>query len=554
MASPLSEVISYLNFQGQIASGDEYSTIKVLLQEFGSLSVTVVSDENLNFFVEFSNDGNNFDYTNSSSIAENANQTITSVILGKWCRIRAINASNIMANVRFSTFCQVIPIATQSQIEAEGNNFPTFNVDNLSGTLFNEQKVSEKKPEHQHNFTYSSTAAGVLTGADRELNQISGGGLNPVLSPATVVDNTLTLSNVYASPAGSYQCVYGPPVVVSGGNPVYINLSAAFNTAGYTNGDTLGYDQMLVGMGYVDIATGNIIDGFYVGFPSVANPPATITDEFAFVIFADGVESHIVKSKWSGDRLDGNGPSRILLDESNLSTWRIRTSIVNSLYLEYHNPTDNVWINCHRVQFENLFNGTEILNPSYGYNVYTKRTSTATGLAVLNGGGPRSAQGVLGIEVGQNALGRIDTYSVLSPTVPFAPGVEAELFSIRPGDQINSITNRSLIVPKRMFMVLVPTTIAGIIILRVYKNGTFAGSTWVYRDAIHDSMQTETTLSAVVGTGYNIGTIITNGVITKEFDLQDYNSRLSRLETLTFTVTSSTALSVTVAVNYDLII
>lgn len=561
MATPLSEVITYLNFDGVIPTAEEHETIKVLLQEFGSMSVTVVSDQNLNFLIEFSNDGKNFDYTNSSSIPEGENQTITSVILGKWCRMRALNASNVSATVRFTTYCQVLPIASQSQIEAEGNNFPTFNVDNLSSTLYNEMRVSERRPEHQHNFTYTSdNDFGVLSGPDRELVQTSGNGFDPLVSPATIVGNTLTLSNIYSSPAGSYQCVYGPPVVVNYGNPVYVNFSSGFNISGYVDGFTLGFDQMLVGMGWVDITSGDIIDGFYIGYPSFPNPPATIVDEISFVIFTRGVERHVVKSKWSDDRLDGNGPSSVLLDASNLSTWRIRTAVVNSVYLEYHNPTDNLWIPCHRIQFENLFSSTEISNPSYAFNIYTKRTSTATGLAVANGCGPASAQGVLGIEVGQKTLGRVDTYSVETPLLIIAQAVETEVFSVRAGEVINNIDNRSVLVPTTLFIFVKKDPPTGLatgetqgVFIKIYKNGTFVAPTWVYNDAVHDPLQIDTG-KATVGTGFKIAGILNNAGLVREFDMVKYNSRISRSDTLTFTVLSTLSdVSVLMALNYELI-
>jgi len=562
MATPLSEVITYLNFDGTIAINEEHETIKVLLQEFGSMSITVVSDQNLNFLVEFSNDSINFDYTNSSAIGENTRQTITTVILGKWCRIRALNPSKVIANVRFTTFCQVIPIATQSQIESEGNNLPTFNVDNLSGTVYNDLKISEKKPVHQHNFTYASASVGVITNPDRELLQTSGGGFNPVLSPATIVGNVLTLSNIYGSVPGAYQCVYGPPVIVNSGNPVYINFSASFSTVGYIDGLINGYDQMLVGMGYVDIATGDIIDGFYIGYPSSPNPPATITDEIALVVFTSGVENHVVQSQWGFDRLDGNGPSRILLNPETLSTWRIRTAIVNSLYLEYHNPLDNVWIPCHRIQFENLFNTTEIENPSYGYNIYTKRTSIASGFMVPNGGGPQSAQGVVGIEVGQNPLGRLDTYSFAPPTLLVDEDVETEIFSIRSGELLNNITNRSIIAPTSIFVFSKKDppsqggggSVQGVT-LKIYKNGSFSGSTWVYRDPNYDPLQTDITSSAILGTGFQIANILHNVGLVTEVNLKKYNSILSRLDTLTFTISAPLSdVDVSMALNYDLVI
>lgn len=551
MATPLSEVIQYLNFDGTIASGTEHETLKVILQEFGSMSVTIVSDENLNLLIEFSNDGINFDYSNSTAITENSRDTVTTVILGKWCRIRVQNVSQVDATVRFSTYCQVIPSTIQSQIEATGNNYPIFNINNLSGTLYNDTRTAQRKPFEQHNFTYSSASVGVISGPDRELIQASGGGLIPSVTPATIVGNVLTLSNVYTAPAGGWQCVYGPPVVVNSGNPVYVEFASSYAVSGYIDAGIFGVDQMLVGMGYIDTTTGNIIDGLYVGYPSAPNPPATIVNEISFVVYTSGVEQHIVRSKWSFDRLDGFGPSGVLLDPTTLSTWRIRTGIVNSAYLEYHNPNDNEWIPCHRIQFENLFNATEIANPSYGYNVYTRRTSSATGnFLVPNGCGPQSAQGIVGVEVGEKALGSIETYNFISPGVAIPILVETEIFSIRAGSLFNGINNRSLIVPREVDILVVGT---GFVVINVYKNGTFVAPTWVNKDSVHEPTQTETTQTYTLGTGYGIVGTIVNANGSTKIDLTNVNAKMPRLNSLTFTATSLVASTVAMSLNYSLV-
>lgn len=553
MATPLSEVIQYLNFEGTIPIGDEHETLKVILQEFGSMSVTVVSDQNLNLLIEFSNDSINWDYSNSTSITENSRDTITTVILGKWCRLRLQNVSQFVANIRFSTYCQVIPSTIQSQIEATGNNYPIFNVNNLSGTLYNDTRVSKRKPIEQHNFTYTTdNGVGILAGPDRELFQASGGGLVIAVAPATIVNNVLTLSNIFTQGAGAWQCVYGPPVIVNSGNPVYIEFSASYAVNGYIDSAVLGVDQMLVGMGYVDISTGNIIDGFYVGYPSFPNPPATIVNELSFVIFTSGVEQHIVQSKWSFDRLDGFGPSGVLLDSTKLSTWRIRTAVVNSVYLEYHNPRDNEWIPCHRVQFENLFNGTEIENPSYGFNVYNRRTSTATGNFLLpNSAGPQSAQGIVGIEVGEKALGSIETYNLFSLGVAIPVLAQTEILSIRAGPLMNGKTNRSLIVPREIDILTVGGA-PSFAIITIYKNGTFTAPVWVPKDSVYEPTEISSG-SYDIGSGYNIvGDILATGSSTS-IDLSSVNGTLSRLESLTFVITSFVATTGVISLNYSLV-
>ena len=141
MPTPLSEIIEYLSYSSTLAPGTEYITIKVLLQEFSSLSSSVSSDQNISFTLLFLNDGVNIDYDSVSAIIANKSTTVTSAILGKWCKIRLFNATANTATIRMSTYCQVVPIAMQNQLTREGNVYPSVNVDNFTTSLYNDLHV-----------------------------------------------------------------------------------------------------------------------------------------------------------------------------------------------------------------------------------------------------------------------------------------------------------------------------------------------------------------------------------------------------------------------------
>ena len=550
MATPLSEVISYLRFDGPINVGDYFLTIKVLLQEFGSISITIVTDQNISFIIEFSNDGINFDYRNANSIFIDNFITITSPILGKWCRLRAINSSPNIANVRFTSYAQVIPIATQAQIEKEGNINPSVNVDNLSTSMNNNLRICNRKPLYYQNYTYFSATAGVLSGPNRSLFQLNGGGASYVNSPATIVNNNLTLSNIYTEAAGAYHYVYSFPVLPSYGNPVYIEFSSKFLISGYTNGSSLGYDQMLCGLGYVDDSNGNIVDGMFIGYPSFPIAPNPIVDEICFIYYSNGVEIAIPKNQWIFDRLDGNCNSGITLDSTKLNTWRIRTFLGGSIYLEMHDPDDNVWIPCHRVIIENKADESPFINPSFGFVMYTKRTSTASGSAVTNGCGPSNLVYTSGLEIGNSIDEKIITSSIISPVLTTSLSVQ-EIYSIRSGISINSINNRGIIFPHNL---MVSTSAGGPVIVDIYKNGTFTGGGfWTPKDSVYESLETGIG-DYNIGTGYRVGGFIIGANSVEKFDLIDLFTSLNRLETLTFVCLSQSIITdIFILLNYGYI-
>ena len=546
MATPLSEVISYLSYDDVLPVGASFETIKVLLQEFGSMSILFTTNHSVSLNLFFSNDGIDFDYDTFYSLSPGST-TITSVILGKWCKLGIVNASRFDATIKFSTYCQVIPCAVQAQVQSSGNTLPSVNVDNFSTSLNNELRIATRKEIKTTNFNYYRSIAGLLLGPNRTLTQVHSGTLTT--SPAEMIGNTCTLSNIYTQPAGTYHFIQDNPVVLLNGNSAYIEMICGFWNNGYTNGDVLGYDMMLNGMGYIDTSTGAIVDGAYVGYPENPVPPNTIVDEICLVLYLDGVEVAIPKSQWLFDRLDGKGPSGVVLDPETLGNWRIRASLSTSVYLEFHQPLDNEWIPCHREQAENIFSTTLVQIPSFGFNSYTKRTSTATGTGVTNGCGPMSAQGSIGVEVGTQSLFGLESYNIYA-SAAYLAGVETEIISIRNGTVFNTLNNRSVIDFDDVTASHIATVTAAPATIRLYKNGTFAGAVWTPKSATYEPTETDSG-KWNTGTGYSQAAFLLGNTGTSSFfDLNTLNSELARGETMTFTITCATSGTAYLVVNY----
>lgn len=549
MATPLSEVIPYLSFDGDILEGEEFETIKVLLQEFGSMSVVINPSANVSLAIQFSNDGTNFDTSNNYSISSSG-QTITSVILGKWARLRIINTVKQTVNVRMSTFAQVIPIAIQSQLESEGDIYPSVNIDNLTSSLWGDLRTVKREPVQEYSFQYYTASAGTLIGPDRDLGQFTTGGLVLATSPATVSGSTVCLSNIYNAPLNGVHYIQGDDVAILAGNAIYTNIACGFNLRGYSFPNN-GYDCMLAGIGYVEASSGDIVDGVYVGYPETPSSPGGIVDEFCFVVYFNKSNIIIPKSEWLFDSLDGNGPSRITLDPTKLSSWRMRTSISSSVYLEYKNPLDNLWIPCHRVQVENLYTTPLLANPSLAFSLYTKRTTNSVGSPLqFNGCGPYSSRSVVGFEAGEERGSKLQTYSFYNEvTIP--AGVEGEVFSLRNGPLFNGFTNRTNV---RLDSIYVSTFVRRRPAhIKLYKNGLFLAPLWVDQDPVRDCIQSSTS-SYVIGTGYQVKGLLVSGDSTIKAELAFVDTELSPLETLSITSQCVNQHDVSVVVNYSLLL
>jgi len=154
----------------------------------------------------------------------------------------------------------------QSQLESEGDIYPSVNVDNLASTLFGDLKVSQKETIRYYSFQYYTSGSGVLTGPDRDLTQRAYNGANFIDSPAQAESGTISLSNIYNSVNNSSTAIQADDITISAGNSIYMNISCGFFDKGYTLKDPLtgvpdsGYDCALAGLGYVSQTTGNQIN------------------------------------------------------------------------------------------------------------------------------------------------------------------------------------------------------------------------------------------------------------------------------------------------------
>jgi hypothetical protein len=547
MSTPLSEVINLLNFEGTIDVDDSFETGKVLLQEFGSMSITVRSDQNLILTLSYSNNGINYDYNSNTSIQANTPITITSVILGKWTKILLTNFSISIANVRLTTYCQIIPIALQTQITKQGNQFPSVNVDNLAGTIYNDLRTASKIILHDMKFNSTVYDDGTTTlyCPDRQISYNNSGTLD-ANSKIYINNNVLNLSDISYGATGTWMAIENVPVIFGVGYPIYVEFSACFATSGYTNANIFGYNQNVVGVGYIDGSTGFIKDGFYLGFPSSPAPPDTIIDEIALIYYNNYNETYVTRTKWIFDTLYGDGPSGITLNENTLSMWRIRSAYpINSIYLEYHNITDNTWIPCHRIQLENLTLDAIVTQPSLGINMFSKKTTYA-GITGSNNTGVGCGGACSGVEIG-TSYNRFFPYAQSnSSEVALVANTPGYVFTIRNGPTLNGSLNRTNI---RIASIsgYCPTNTK----LELYRNFTLMTDVWVNPSPNYDP--TEYLSSGTVNSdGYNIKIFYQSNAFN--IDITSTNNFLYYLDTFSVKMTSPTSGNAIVSINYYLYI
>jgi hypothetical protein len=553
MSTELGEVNKFLSFSETIAIDDTFTSVKTTLQEFSSISVTVSADSKISMTIEFSNDAENFDYSVTNGFLPNSPSTITSVVIGKWCRIKVLNNGENVVNVRLSTYCSTQPSTVQSSINSIDDNFQSVNVDNWSATLNNEIRIAQDTVLSSHKFYYSTVNSSFdgLRGPDRTFIFINGGGANiGAIDTRVYLDrNLLRLSDISRSPLNAYFYVIGEPVNFRSGNPIVCNFSTLFDVSGYSS--PASYDQFMIGMGYVDDFNGDVVDGVYLGYDGT-------TTSLSLIYYRSFIkETYNIKS-WSFDSLDGNGPSRILLDPSKLSKWRIRTSYYGSgsIFLEYHNPFDNEWIPCHRIQNANLFTRPNFGNPSFSGIVYTKRTTNEVtfGQDTVAVG---TAQITIGIEGGiTNQAGRLQTFGTSGALNSIPSGVETTILGCRAGELLNQKVNRS-----NMFFFKLSVEADGTkpVTFKIYvaTDADFTLPVWNYSPSqIISPGQGLSNPSSFNLAGPTAVTVFTS-FVSKEgsavYELKDFELSLFAKESIIVTALSANASEVGAAFTYGLI-
>lgn len=554
MSTALGEVIELLGFNGTIPFQGIHETNKVILQEFSSISVTVFSNEKVNLTISFSNDGINFDYSATNVIEAVSPQTVTSIVIGKWCKLLLRNASGFAAQVRLSTYCSTQPSTVQSSINSIDDAFQFVNIGNWSPTLNNEIRIAQDTPISSHKFYYSSVAVSTvdLNGPDNLFKFYNGGGLIPGggATHLFIDGGIMKIADIYKSPVGAWIYGIGDPVNFRGGNPISVTFSSIFDDIGYLS-PVNQYDNFLIGMGYADPTTGNISDGVFIGYPSTGSKILSL------IYYNNGVQNIISKNDWIFDSLDGNGPSRIIVQPFTLNEWRIRTSYLgaSSIFLEFHSPTNNEYIPCHRIQLSNISTFANFSNPSFSFMVYARRTTTQAGAGV-NNVFVGSAAGNISVESGTTSqAGRIRSFGIGDNTTTLVANTETPVLGVRAGELLNGKVNRSNLL---FFKLSFATDGTKPVVFKVYTalDTSFTLPTWNYSPS-----QTVTPAQLLANpSSFNFGvgsvvvfTVYASKVDARELDLREFIIKLYEGESIVITAESSNASDVSTALTYGLI-
>jgi hypothetical protein len=256
-------------------------------------------------------------------------------------------------------------------------------------------------------------------------------------------------------------------------------------------------------------------------------------DELGLYVFTrnNSIDTIVRRADWNRDRLDGLGPSRMVLDPTKLNTWRVE--FVNNCCFVFCIKNDKTpeWNPIHILQVNNVLTDLPLRIGSNFICVVSRNIGASTGsalkitnLSVYNSGdfkirGPLRSQFFT---------------KTLSAIVPVLSFTNKTTFVGLP----NKITS---------FLEIVSLSSDGTkpAIVQIIKNTMLTGPVWVDFDTNNSPIQHDTTATALSG-GRVLVTLVMGRIDSIVLDLERYNITLAPNEIITISAqsTNSTDFSV----------
>lgn len=353
--STLSDINSFLEFNGTLNDGDSWESNKVLLNAYASMTITFYATTDITMTLSFSNDGINFDVNITKSWTGLLKDYYTSVIYGKFTKVKLENNSGSNSDIRMYTYVNVQNASLNAVISKVGNKSPQISVDNLPLTAFGELMVAEDMQQTQYMFC--TGGSGLMASKTWTL---------PYSDVYTFSNNALaalTISNGVAKfGAGITSNQYA---TLSGGLYTYrpsTGIESRF-TSYFTQGGGNFNTTVLSGIG--NLSAQKPHDGYYFGY--IKN-----SAEFGIAYYNNGSRTFYPKSQWNVDKCDGTYLMPII-DFTKMQVYEITFQYLGFGMVRFYieNPSTGLPQLVHTINRVNLYNTPSNLSiPSLGMLIY----------------------------------------------------------------------------------------------------------------------------------------------------------------------------------------
>ena len=263
------------------------------------------------------------------------------------------------------------------------------------------------------------------------------------------------------------------------------------------------------------IGIGDDEDGFFFGYNGTA---------FGILRIQDSTSTWYPQTTWNVDTMDGNGPSAMILDQTNINVFQIQYQWLGAGQIEFsiEDEETGLLIPVHRIKYANNFTIPSIYNANLPLSAKVINSGNTSDLTL------KTASMAAFVEGKSEALGPINSHSETKSV-----NTEESLFHIRNKTTFNGKTNRVRMILKQ---ISVGNDANQLCTVKIYSGATLGAETAVFTDinGANSVAEVDTVKSYVSG-----GRILWQGVIGKDtgesFDLSDLDIQIIPGELITIT-------------------
>lgn len=280
--------------------------------------------------------------TGKPNSTTSSNNDYTGSILGlRKFRVKVTSAGMSSGSVIGRTIREGFGTTVDSNTQDQNN--PTYV--QLTGPVsaFGENLVGQLIPRVQISFPYNLNSRLVKTEVTNS-GTVTHDTNFAVCQTNTTANGSATLNSIQV-------VTYRPGIGVS------IRFTAIFN-AGNANNKTY-------------IGLGNSANGLFIGYNGTL---------FGVLRRNGGVDTWVYQDDWNNDKLDGTGPSQMILDKTKGNVYQIKFQWLGfgqmTFYVE--NPDTGNFITIHRIQYANANTVPSLANPSFPFIMTTVNSGGST--------------------------------------------------------------------------------------------------------------------------------------------------------------------------------
>lgn len=483
----INENSNLLSYSTNLNAGQIYTSTSENTTQYASITTIVNSDVNLNIKIQFSTDNINWDSEHLYIYYQNNKSVYETKIDAIYCRIIIENISLVTSTIiRVNTNGCIIPtiITTKPEqgfIQKINTRTDDFNV-NLNEPLHS--SIIYDLAQCQNVVIPTQFTTALISAYEFILSASS-----PANAYYSTPNNCLALNGMngiigdYEAIIGTHSYTYNP------GQPMYLRMGCYFQavTLNLSHIQEIGYG-IKQNLGSADIYTGVFLTW-------------NDDDKFGISKYYNNIRTVDTQEFFNIDKLDGSGPSKMIIDPHSLNIFEIDLSYlgVGTITFKILNPLDGQLISFHQLQLSN----TSVINQlSTAHGTFLMHQIKTT--ANPNGGNFYGAV-CSHWEIISSKHKILDTRVLELPFAGLSPGPNNILAYLQNRTLFLNNTVRINSLLKLINCSIVPSagTTAKVAVIRIYENTVFTGPVWqdilgLYTPIQYSTVGTLTTLGKLI--------------------------------------------------------